>query len=88
MKSDFLKEVHFSLAIQTNVPLLPVLIDGTGGILPKHGLIFESRHHIKIRVLDPIDPSDFDSDNPDILALKVSSVMKSALTELRSEKKL
>lgn len=84
----FFKRGAFQLAIQTNIPLLPVLIDGTGGILPKHGLIFKSRHHIKIRVLDPVDPSDFGTENPDILALKVSSVMKSALTELRSEKKL
>ena len=34
----FFKRGAFQLAIQANVPILPVLIDGTGGILPKHGL--------------------------------------------------
>jgi len=67
---------------------LPVLIDGTGGILPKHGLIFNSVHNITIRVLNPVDPADFGTENPDILALKMSTAMKSALTELRSEKNL
>jgi 1-acyl-sn-glycerol-3-phosphate acyltransferase len=84
----FFKRGAFQLAIQTNTALLPVLIDGTGGILPKHGLIFGSRHHITIRVLDPVDPADFGTENPDILALKISTAMKSALIELRSEKKL
>lgn len=83
----FYKRGAFQLAIQTNTALLPVLIDGTGGILPKHGLIFRSRHHIMIRVLDPVDPADFDTENPDILALKINTAMKSALAELRSEKK-
>ena len=84
----FFKRGAFQLAIQTNTALLPVLIDGTGGILPKHGLIFRSRHLITIRVLDPVDPADFGTENPDILALKISTAMKSALAELRSEKKL
>lgn len=84
----FFKRGAFQLAIQTNTALLPVLIDGTGGILPKHGLIFRSRHHIMIRVLEPVDPADFGTDNPEILALKISTAMKSALAELRSEKKL
>jgi len=84
----FFKRGAFQLAIQTNTALLPVLIDGTGGILPKHGLIFNSGHNITIRVLNPVDPADFGTENPDILALKMSTAMKSALTELRSEKNL
>jgi len=84
----FFKRGAFQLAIQTNTALLPVLIDGTGGILPKHGLIFNSVHNITIRVLNPVDPADFGTENPDILALKMSTAMKSALTELRSEKNL
>ena len=42
----FFKRGAFQLALQANVPILPVLIDGTGDILPKHGLIFGSGHHI------------------------------------------
>lgn len=80
----FFKRGAFQLAIQANVPLLPVLIDGTGGILPKHGLIFGSGHQIRIKVLDPVYPAAFGTDNPDSLALKISSLMKSELNDLRT----
>ncbi len=80
----FFKRGAFQLAIQANVPILPVIIDGTGGILPKHGLIFSSGHHIRIRILDSVQPDSFGTDNPDELALKFSSLMTSELKELRT----
>src|ERR1035437_1390502 len=79
----FFKRGAFQLALQAHVPILPVLIDGTGGILPKHGLIFGSGHHIRIRVLDPIYPPAFGTDTPENLALKLSLLMTSRLNELR-----
>ena len=81
----FFKRGAFQLALQANVPILPVLIDGTGGILPKHGLIIGSGHHIRIKVLDPINPKDFGTDNPENLALKLGSFMTTGLKELRDE---
>lgn len=79
----FFKRGAFQLAIQANVPILPVLIDGSGGILPKHGMIFGRRQKVVIRVLDPVNPGEFTTDNPDILALKLSMKMKSELNDLR-----
>ena len=64
----FFKRGAFQLALQADVPILPVLIDGTGGILPKHGLIFEGGHPPRIRVLDPVLPSSFNTTEPDVLA--------------------
>ena len=80
----FFKRGAFQLALQADVPLLPVLIDGTGGILPKHGLIFKGGHQISIRVLNPVDPDTFGTDNPETLALKLSAFMTSQLNELRT----
>jgi 1-acyl-sn-glycerol-3-phosphate acyltransferase len=82
---SFFKRGAFQLAIQADVPILPVLIDGTGGILPKHGLIFDGGHHIRIRVLDPVKPASFGTDNPEDLALKLSSLMTAELKELRAK---
>jgi len=82
----FFKRGAFQLAIQTNVPLLPVLVDGTGGILPKHGLVFGSGHEIRLRVLDPVYPDSFGTDNPEILALKICSLMTTELQVLRNKK--
>ncbi|HAM11199.1 MAG: hypothetical protein A2X05_06855 [Bacteroidetes bacterium GWE2_41_25] len=81
----FFKRGAFQLAIQANVPLLPIVIDGTGGILPKHGLIFGTGHHVDIRVLDPILSESFGTDNPDELALRVSSMLKEKLNEMRAK---
>ncbi len=79
----FFKRGAFQLAQQAGVPILPVLIDGTGGILPKHGLIFGTGYHIKIRVLDAVHPASAETDNQDDLALKLHSLMTSELKKLR-----
>jgi 1-acyl-sn-glycerol-3-phosphate acyltransferase len=81
----FFKRGAFQLAIQADVPILPVIIDGTGGILPKHGLIFGIGYNIKIRVLDPVLPASFQTDIPDDLALKISLIMKAELKKLRTK---
>ena len=81
---SFFKRGAFQLAIQADVPILPILMDGTGGILPKHGFIFGSGHHITIRVLDPFLPSAFETDNPDDLAIKLRTLMKEKLKNLRA----
>jgi 1-acyl-sn-glycerol-3-phosphate acyltransferase len=80
----YFKRGAFQLAIQAKVPILPVLLDGTGGILPKHGLIFRSGHHIRIKVLEPVTPAMFGTENPEDLARRMGELMTSRLKELRS----
>lgn len=81
----FFKRGAFQLAIQAKVPLLPLVIDGTGGILPKHGLIFGTGHEVKIKILDPVMPETFGTENPDELASRLSSIMKETLKEMRNQ---
>jgi len=81
----FFKRGAFQLALEAGVPILPVLIDGSGSVLPKNGLIFGNKYKIRIRVLDPVLPSEFGTDIPEELALKLSSLMTSELKILRSE---
>jgi 1-acyl-sn-glycerol-3-phosphate acyltransferase len=81
----FFKRGAFQLAIRANKPILPVVIDGTGKVLPKHGLIFKAGHKIKIKVLDPVPPESFNTDDCDALALKFNTFMTRALKELRAE---
>jgi len=75
----------FQLAVKTDKPLLPVLIDGTGEILPKKGIIFGRRRVVRIRVLDPIFPGQFGTGDPDELAVRVHALMVTAMDEMRSE---
>jgi 1-acyl-sn-glycerol-3-phosphate acyltransferase len=81
----FFKRGAFQLAIHAGVPILPVLIDGTGGILPKNGLIIDKGHDITIRVLEPVQPSSFETDNPDELAIKLRLLMTGELKKLRAK---
>jgi 1-acyl-sn-glycerol-3-phosphate acyltransferase len=52
----------FWMSSRYKVPIVPVLIEGTRGILPKHQL-FISPQPVRVRILPPIEPSlvDFDS---------------------------
>ncbi len=70
------KRGAFKLAIDNNVAILPILIDGTGGILPKKGKRIGSGHIIDLKVLDPIMPSDFGTTDCDKLALDVFEMME------------
>jgi 1-acyl-sn-glycerol-3-phosphate acyltransferase len=81
----FFKRGAFQLALQANIPILPVLIDGTGGILPKHGLIFRSGYQIRIKILDAVNPVDFGTVDPDNLALNLSVLMTKELNEIRTQ---
>jgi 1-acyl-sn-glycerol-3-phosphate acyltransferase len=79
----FFKRGAFQLAIQANVPVLPVLVDGSGGILPKHGLTFGPRKKVIIKVLDPVSPEDFGTEIPDLLSVRFSNMMKTELNKMR-----
>jgi len=79
------KSGAFRLALDKNVPVLPVLIDGTGGVLPRKGIIFSSGYRLSMRVLKPIFPAEFNTDDPDRLAMQVQLMMEKALEDLRKE---
>jgi 1-acyl-sn-glycerol-3-phosphate acyltransferase len=79
------KRGAFQLAIHAGVPVLPIMLDGTGGILPKHGLIFGSGFNITIRVLDPVHPDAFPTSNVDELSEVFRMQIASQLKELRSK---
>jgi len=83
----FFKRGAFLLALQAGVPILPVLIDGTSEILPRHGLIFRSGYNVHVKVLDPVLPAEFHTDNPDLLAARLNKIMKSELNNLRASLK-
>lgn len=81
----FFRRGAFQLAISAHVPILPIVLDGSGGILPKYGLVFSTGHKIRIRVFDPVMPESFNTDDPDILSQNFSNFMIEALKELRGK---
>lgn len=49
-----LKHGAFTLAQRAGVGILPVVIEGTANVLPKHGFVLRGRHAIRVRVLDEV----------------------------------
>ncbi|HSN91628.1 MAG TPA: lysophospholipid acyltransferase family protein [Anaeromyxobacteraceae bacterium] len=55
------KDGAFRLAFQAGVPVIPVVVSGTGDALPKHGLALRGRMDARVTVLDPLAPSGYAS---------------------------
>ncbi len=46
----------FELAVDAEVPIVPIAIEGTNNALPKHGFVLRGRHHITVTVLPAFEP--------------------------------
>lgn len=75
----------FDLAIRHKVPVLPMIISGTEGCLPKNSWIFEPDVHVTLRVLDPVPTDGLGRDQAEELMQKVRNRMAEALMEVRNE---
>jgi 1-acyl-sn-glycerol-3-phosphate acyltransferase len=74
----------FQLAQMTDKSILPVIVDGTGGVLPKNGLLFSGGHNLRMRVLDPVHPGSFGTSDSEELANKFRNLMAEELKKMRS----
>lgn len=50
----------FELAVATGLPVLPIVVGGTGDALPARGFVLRGRHPITLTVLPPIEPDGQD----------------------------
>lgn len=72
----------FRIARRAGVPVVPMVIEGTGDILPK-GTFTISPRPVTVQVLDPIDPSEVGHDHRKLRDL-VHARMVEALAQLRA----
>lgn len=52
------KSGAFKMAVQENVPILPVIIEGTGDAVPKHTMIATKVSRFKVKICKPVHPSE------------------------------
>lgn len=72
----------FKLALECNVELIPIVIDGTHEILGKGQKSLKFKQRIRTKVLPPVNPADFQS-QPGAMRAHVFESMASTLAELR-----
>lgn len=77
------KRGAFELALKTNRPVLPIVVDGSSEALPKHGLVLRGKHNIKVKILDPILPSEFTGLSAQELCDKTRAIIQKELNSLR-----
>jgi len=74
----------FELAMMTDKPILPVVLDGTGDVLPKHGFVMSGGYRLKIKILDPVYPWSFGTADPGQLAAKFHKLLSDELQKVRN----
>lgn len=75
----------FKLAVDTDVPLLPMVVHGTRETLPRGSLTVGPPHAIHLHLFDPIETEDLETDDVDVLRDRVRTQMAEKLAELREE---
>lgn len=73
----------FELAIREQVSILPMVIDGTHGCLPKNSWIFKPGVHAKLAILDPIPTTGMNSGQVDELINTTRDRIAAQLMKLR-----
>ena len=62
----------FELALRVGVPVVPVVVCGTGDALPRRGFVLRGRHEISVTVLHPVEP--LAGETPDELGTRVRAL--------------
>ena len=75
----------FRLAIKTQVPILPLALDGTSNALRKHDWRFGRADHIHLKVLPPVSTEGLTAADTEALRNQVRSMIIGQLAEWRNE---
>ena len=78
------KKGAFHLALQANVPILPVIVAGAHEAMPK-GSFSYNYHPIHIRFLEPIDTSTWEYETLNDHVQDTRAIVKKAYDQLRSD---
>lgn len=79
------KDGAFRLAVDCNVPLIPIVIDGTYEVLPKIQTLLKFQSDITVCVMPEVNAADFDRSSGKMRKY-VEESMKNKLAEIRAGK--
>ncbi|MDX1618625.1 MAG: lysophospholipid acyltransferase family protein [Balneolaceae bacterium] len=73
----------FHLAIREQIPIVPLVVDGTRECLPKKSWKFGNAPKIRLRVLDPVSVEGLTKEDVDTLTQRVRTAILEQLAEWR-----
>lgn len=76
------KKGAFLLAIDAGVPIVPIAISGTGNIFPSNKIVFKPGK-AKLKILDPIDTTSYNSENVEELIAKAHEAIANEVSLLK-----
>ena len=74
----------FRLAIREKAPILPLLVEGSGAVLPRNTVVFTSHKRVILRVLPPISVDGLGAPATEELSNRVRGLMQAELDRLRA----
>jgi 1-acyl-sn-glycerol-3-phosphate acyltransferase len=74
----------FHLAIKEQVPVLPIVVEGSRACIPKRSLIFGKEANILLKVLPPVDTSGMTIESTDTLRDTVRTMIVRQIAEWRN----
>lgn len=77
-------EGPFQLAIREQIPVLPLVVDGTRDVLPRSSWIFGNAPHIHLQVLEPVSVDGWQKQQSGLLRDEVRQRVVNALDQLRA----
>lgn len=77
----------FKLAADSNLPVVPVVVNGTHDVFPKHSKHIYFKAKIEVRILPPVYPQDFGNSSAQVRN-HVHNLMIATLKEMREGKAL
>lgn len=75
----------FELAVKEQIPVLPMVVDGTQNTLPKKSWKFGIAKHIKLRILDPVSTEGLERNDVTPLSREVRARILQQLAEWRAQ---
>lgn len=80
------KDGAFKLAVETQAPIVPMVLTGCGAALPKGGWVLgQARSYARLHVLPPIYPDGLTAADVPVLRERVRDVMVEAHTRIMAE---
>lgn len=74
------------LALKCGVPVAPLIIEGMGEVMPKGKLLIDSKHTVRIKALEPIDPTAYTLKEREQFKEDLFEIMNTEYQKMRGER--